>query len=209
MDSISATTKSYENERRLTHEFQNQIIVIRGMIEDGVDHDQIAAYLDQVAHSTSTGSLSISTNRLAADVLLNQKYLAAVQKEIDFQVRLDDLSCFSLPDNALVVLLSNLIDNAIEACEKDSLRKERKIVIKISVSDTDCILSVENTVAKPVEIHENTVATTKQNPERHGFGMKNIAAIVEAYDGYYTLRCNNNIFQFAAVFPGPQKERIA
>ncbi|MCD8127747.1 MAG: ATP-binding protein [Clostridiales bacterium] len=161
-----------------------------------------------MAHSTSTGSLSISTNRPAADALLNQKYLAAIQKEIDFQVRLDDLSCFPLPDNALVVLLSNLIDNAIEACEKDSLSKERRIAIKISVSSTDCILSVENTVAEPVEIHENMVDATKRNPERHGFGMKNIAAIVDAYDGYYTLQCDNNIFQFAAIFPGPQKEWI-
>ncbi|MCD8127541.1 MAG: ATP-binding protein [Clostridiales bacterium] len=208
MDSISATTKSYENERRLTHEFQNQIIVIRGMIEDGVNRNQIASYLDQVAHSTGTGSLAISTNRPAADALLNQKYLVAVQNGIDFQVRLDDLSCFPLPDNALVVLMSNLIDNTTEACEKDVLSKERRIAIKISVSSTDCILSVENTVAEPVEIHENMVATTKQNPERHGFGMKNIAAIVEAYDGYYTLQCDNNIFRFAAVFPGPQKERI-
>lgn len=208
MDSISATTNSYENERRLTHEFQNQIIVIRGMLEDGVDQNQIVAYLNQVAHATTAGSLSISTNRSAADALLNQKYLAAVQKGINFQVRLDDLSCFPLPDNALVVLLSNLIDNAIEACEKDSLNKERRIVIKINVSDTDYILSVENTVAQPVEIHENTVVTTKGNPERHGFGMKNIAAIVESYDGYYTLRCMNNIFQFAAVFPGPREERI-
>ncbi len=208
MDSISAAAKSYENERRLTHEFQNQIIVIRGMIEDHANQDQITAYLDQMSHATTTGSLAISTNRPAADALLNQKYLIADQKGIVFTVRLDDLSAFPLPDNALVVLLSNLIDNAMEACEKDSAHKERKIIIKISVSDNDCILSVENTVTAAVEIHDNMVATTKPNPERHGFGMKNIAAIVESYDGYYTLHCDDRIFQFVAVFPGPQKEKL-
>ncbi len=202
MDSILATKKSYENERRFTHEFQNQMIVIRGMLQEGIGREQITAYLDQVAHSVTSASLSISTNRPAMDVILNQKYMTAKRKGIDFQVRLSDLSGFPLPDDACIVLISNLLDNAIEACDKIPMDHEKKILVKMSVSDVDCILSVENTVAAPVVIRDNMVATTKQNPEQHGFGMKNIAAIVDSYDGYYTLRCDAGIFQFVGVFPG-------
>ena len=199
---IAAIKQSYENERRMTHDFQNQIIALRGMLEGGTERSEIVDYLNEISLQSSTASLSITTNRPAADALLNQKYLYARQQKIDFQARLDDLSRFPLPDNALVVLLSNLLDNAVEACQKIPDEKQRRILIKMSVGGNDCLLSVENTVSGPVEIHDNLVDTTKPNPEEHGYGLKNVAAIVERYSGYYTIRCEDGIFIFAAVFPG-------
>jgi sensor histidine kinase YesM len=208
MDHITEATQTYENERKLTHDFQNQMIVIRGMVESGADTSEIIGYLDQVSNYTRSASLSISTHRTAVDVLLNQKYLAASKKGIDFQVRLDDLSLYPLPDNALVVLLSNLLDNAIEACEMVPDECQRKIIVKMSVGGNECLMSVENTVVGQVPIKDNFVVTTKADPQRHGYGMKNVAAIVAAYDGFYTLRCTDQVFQFAAVFPGMARERI-
>lgn len=80
MDNIVAATQSYENERKITHDFQNQPVVIRGMLESSADRREIIAYLDQIANYTSSSSLSISTNQSAIDVLLNQKYAVSRKK---------------------------------------------------------------------------------------------------------------------------------
>lgn len=208
MDNIAAARQSYDNERRMTHDFENQLIVIRGMLTDSADYQEIIAYLNQIDTYIGSVSLRVCTNRIAADVLLNQKYILATQKGIAFQVRLDDLSAFPLPDNALVVLLSNLLDNAIEACCKIFDSKQRRILIKMSVGPNECILCVENTVAAPVRIEDNRIKTTKPDPEQHGYGLKNIAAIVNTYDGYYTMNCDEKRFQFISIFPGPQAKRF-
>lgn len=208
MDNIAAATESYENERKLTHDFQNHLTVIRGMLEGNAERSEIVSYLDQTAQYTTSASLSITTNRSAADVLFNQKYAVARQKGIAFQVRLDDLSGFPLPDNALVVLLSNLLDNAIEACDRMPDGTARWILVKMSVGKEECLLSMENAVSAPVEIDHNQIRTTKADSTRHGYGMRNIHSIVDAYDGYCTMKCDEKSFRFAATFPGVQSERI-
>lgn len=190
MDNIVAATQSYENERKLTHDFQNQLVVIRGMLESSADRREIIAYLDQTANYTSSSSLSISTNRSAVDVLLNQKYAVSRKKGIDFQVRLDDLSGFPLPDNAFVVLLSNLLDHAIDACDKIADSKEKSVLIKMNVGNEECLLSVENTVFGPVLIENNRIQTTKAEQTKHGYRMININSIVDTYNGYCTMKCD-------------------
>lgn len=207
MDNITAAAQSYRNERKLTHDFQNHLLVLRGMLEGTDDREKIVRYLDEVSQYNATSALAVSTNRLAVDVLLNQKYLIAAQKGIAFRFRLDDLSGFPLPDNAFVVLLSSLLDNAIEACARVP-NGEREILVKASVAPESCLLCIENSVAGPVEIQNNLIPTTKPNPSRHGYGLKNVAAIVKAYDGFHTLDCDAKRFRFIAEFPGPQRIRL-
>jgi sensor histidine kinase regulating citrate/malate metabolism len=48
--------------------------------------------------------------------VLNQKYQQAQEHDIDVQMQVNDLSSVSIYTDHLVVLLSNLLDNAIEAC---------------------------------------------------------------------------------------------
>lgn len=206
MDGISVAMQSYNNERKLTHDFQNQMLVIRGMLDHAVPNKEIMEYIGQVSNYTSSSSLAVTTHRVAVDVLLNQKYALAKQKQIAFQVRLDDLSMFPLPDNELVVLLSNLIDNALEASEKILDESRRSITIKMSVNQSECLLSVENSVAYPVKIVNNHILTTKKHTEQHGYGLQNVASIVHTHDGYYTLSCDNETFCFADVFAGTQSQ---
>lgn len=71
-------------------------------------------------------SLIVKTGRLVVDVLLSQKYHIAQSKGVHFLFQLDDLTCFGLKDEHLVVVLSNLVDNAIEACEKITDDKSKK-----------------------------------------------------------------------------------
>lgn len=205
MNNIAVAEDAYKNERKLTHDFQNQIIVIRGMVERDAPKEEMIQYLNGISSYTTSETLSITTHRTAVDVLLNQKYLIAKQKDILFQARLDDLSAFPLPDNALVILLSNLLDNAIEACQKIPDQTQRRILVKMDVKEENCLVSVENSVAELVEIKDNGILSTKGNPERHGYGLRNVATIVDTYDGFYTLRCQDNVFQFVALFHNCQR----
>lgn len=113
-----------------------------------------------------------------------------------------------MPDNAFVVLLSNLLDNAIDACDKIADGKEKSVLIKMNVGNEEYLLSVENTVSGPVLIENNRIQTTKAEQTKHGYGMININSIVDTYNGYCTMKCDGKNFRFAATFPGAQSEKV-
>lgn len=61
---------------------------------------------------------AIDTNNVIVNTILNEKYNEMMDKGIIFVFRINDLSSIKIEDEDLVVILSNLLDNAIEACQK-------------------------------------------------------------------------------------------
>ena len=99
----------------MSHDFQNQLSIIYGLAECEAPHSELLPYIQTVMKDSMSTSLIVKTGRLVVDVLLSQKYHIAQSKGVHFLFQLDDLTCFGLKDEHLVVVLSNLVDNAIEA----------------------------------------------------------------------------------------------
>lgn len=205
MEQITSAMQSYENERRLTHDFQNQLTVILGMLDEQNNADKITDYIRQISSYTRASRLPFSTSRTAIDILLNQKYQIALNHEIDFHLSLDNLENFPLPDNMAVVLLANLLDNAIEACDKISDSKKRKIDLTIKETDQEFLINLTNTTAFPVSVQNGIITTSKRDKQKHGYGLKNIITIIHTYHGMYTLNPVGTQFQFAIIFPKLKK----
>ena len=93
--------------------------------------------------------------------------------------------------------LGNLLDNALEACRK--LPDSSYINVKILKKEGDFLLSVENS-SLPVKISENNyVPTDKAEPRLHGFGLQNIAHIMQKYGYEYTLFYHDARFHFVSI----------
>lgn len=199
-DSISSLTASYTNERKLTHEFQNELAVIQGLLQQDQVGTTTTNYINQLMNQEYVPSLAVSTHRTVVDVLLNQKYAVAIQKQIKFRVYLDDLSDFPLPDDALVVVLSNLVDNALDACEQINDPNKRFILVKAQVSADDSILYIENSVSSPVKITNGHIATTKKDGLRHGYGLQNVFSVINSFGGVHAMQYSDLKFSFAISF---------
>ena len=199
-DNLNAWMTAYENQRKQTHEFQNQLHVIKGLAQGEPANTELISYLDKLLQNDLSDSLFVKTGRPVVDVILNQKHSLAQSKNIQFQVYLDDLSNFALPDDALVVVLSNLIDNALEACEKITDPAQRVIKINMKSTPEVCLLYIENTCADAVEIINNQVVSSKSNPIEHGYGLKNIATILQAHQAIYAIEYvkEQRLFCFSA-----------
>jgi sensor histidine kinase regulating citrate/malate metabolism len=113
----------------------------------------------------------------------------------------NDLSQISIGTDELVVLLSNLLDNAIEA----SCRIEGYRSIQCSVLlDETLFLSVRNT-SNPVTIAGDTIPTSKTPKDEHGFGLSRIQLVLKQLNAEYTFIYENGWFEFVAEFPTPCK----
>lgn len=199
LDNVEAWRKAYEGQRKQTHDFQNQLLVIHGLVERQAPKSEILGYIERLQHIDSNSTMIVHTHRTAVDIILNQKYAIAESKMIRFVTQLDDLSSFPLQDDALIVVLSNLIDNAIEACEKIEDSRKRFILLKMKVEPQASFLRIENATALPVIIHNNRIVSTKKNPAEHGFGLQNVVAVLDQRNAIYLINydISSGIFSFS------------
>lgn len=137
---------------------------------------------------------------MIVNAILNTKYQEAISKHIVFVFKVNDLSRIGIDDEDLVVVLANLLNNAIEACEKC---EEKKIIkFKFMVEDELIILSVKNTYNQPLVYDNDEIRNSKTvEPEAHGVGIKNIIRIVEKYEGEYVIQHNEMEFYFSLIIP--------
>lgn len=203
-ENVELLADSYANERKMTHDFKNQLFTIQGLLENDGAQATIE-YLNKLTQIKPIHSLPFTTNRAVADVILTQKCAVAKEKHIKLSYKMDDLSTVPIPDDALVVLLANLMDNAIEACEKIADEDKREICLKAKTGAAGIVFSIENTVAEPVKIKNDYIVTTKENRLRHGFGLQNIISIITTYQGDYVMDYDNGRFIFVVQFDFPEK----
>ena len=202
-DSVNAWMNAYARERKQTHEHRNQLELIRGMVRQGADSGELVQYISGLLQADADGTVSVKTGRTVVDVIVNQKNEIAKAKGIRFYVNLDDLRSFALPDDALAVVLSNLLDNAIEASEQIEDPSGRVIRLNMHMKEGVSFLYIENKTAHPVKIVDNWVATTKHDAAQHGYGLKNIKTIMERYSADYILdyQDSTQTFCFSVQIP--------
>lgn len=77
------------------------------------------ALLNEIQEGIRHSMDHIDTNHRIVNAVLNDKYEAAAEKKIPFLVKVNALQGLWLSDHDLVIVLSNLLSNAIEASERN------------------------------------------------------------------------------------------
>lgn len=193
---IVALEKNYRAQRKVTHEHRHQLQTIHDLLLTE-KNDVALSYIQQLQGMQTTRIFTVNSHHPIIDAILNQKYQQAQEQNIDVQMQVSELSCVSIASDHLVVLLSNLLDNAIEAC----LHLPDQRIIQCSIILTDSLyISVRNT-SLPVEINGNFIPTTKEPKEDHGYGLQHIDFILNQLHAEYALFYEDGWFEFAAEIP--------
>ena len=171
-ESMEALVEAYSDQRKKTHDFQNQLAVIYGLAQQESPNGEIIKYVEPLLKKELLPTLITKTGRNVVDILLTQKYSAAIKNQISFQMQLGDLSTFPLSDEELIVVLSNLLDNAFNACMAVSSFEERKVLLKMRTEEAAGFLYLENRTAHDVEIFDNKIVAPKNKSIEHGYGLK-------------------------------------
>ena len=194
--SILALEKSYRSQRQATHEFRNQLQTIHDLLARGAKEEALR-YVEQLQGMQTTRVFAVNTHHPILDAVLNQKYQAAKELDVDFQFRVNDLSRLELETDALVVLFSNLLDNAVEGCAR--LPEGRMIRCSILLSDS-LYISIRNT-SPAVVMNGKEIPTTKEPKHEHGFGLISVRRILEDLGAEYTFHYSDGWFEFVAEIP--------
>lgn len=202
-DMYRSISENFVKQRKVTHEYKNQILCIESLINTE-SYAELKNYIKNISGHLSTELDYIKTNNVIVDAILNSKYRETLEKGIMFIFQLNDLSTIGIEDEDIVVILSNLLSNAIEACEKYSGKK----VIKLKfIKDGDnIIISVKNTYNGKLEIRDGEIQSSKLTDiDEHGIGINNIIDVIEKYQGSYTIQNDKEEFYFSIMLPDFKK----
>ena len=201
MEMYQNMQRNYERQRRELHDYKNQLNCIQGLLLEG-RLEETLHYVETLNGNLRESADVVNTNHAVVNVVLNQKYQCALEKNITMILSVNDLSGLTMGEEDLVTLLVNLLDNAVEACEK--LEERRIIRFKMVLEDGELILSVSNPVAEPVIIDGKKIATTKKDGRNHGIGLLNVNGVIERLGGTSALRCEDGWFCFSAMIPAAE-----
>ncbi len=188
----------YERQGRKMHDYNNQIRTMQALLKKG-DAQTAAALAERLTESISAEMASVSTNHPVVDAVLNQKFHAAREQGVSMTFQVGDMGGLRLDEEETVILLSNLLDNAIAECGRVLADGARRAVIflKMAMEDGELILCVKNPVLEKVVIEDNTV--WKEYTDGHGIGLLNVKAVVEKYQGDMALDCDDKEFRVAIM----------
>lgn len=125
------------------------------------------------------------------DAVLNSKIQEMNGQSIMPDINVEFPENSTILPNDLCTILSNLLDNAIEAVEK--LENNRMIKLTMRKANFFLFIRVFNPCSQNQKF-EVFPATTKENTSLHGWGLRSVKDAVERYDG--TMECINENYEF-------------
>ncbi len=187
----------YERQGRKMHDYKNQIRTMQVLLKEG-DTQAAAALAERLTESISVEMSAVNTNHSVVNAVLNQKFRAARELGVSMIFRVGDMSGMRLDGEETVILLSNLLDNAIHECVK-VVRAGRKAVINIKLVQEDgkMIFSVKNPVAEKVQAAGGIVPDSGGG--MHGVGLMNVKAVVDKYGGDFVISRDSEKFQTVVI----------
>lgn len=182
----------YNEIRTIRHDMKNHFAYLESLILDGKT-ETAEEYLNKIKNSINNTPYYVETNNDAVNCILNTKISQAQANgiRIDFHI-VDDLS--DVEEYDFGVIVGNLLDNAIEACDMVDEDK-REISINIEKEQNDnLIIRISNSVKGNIFKSNPNLMTTKKDKKLHGLGVLSCKKIVNKYNGIIKYEENNNIF---------------
>ena len=114
---------------------------------------------------------------------------------------LPDITFAELPSADIISILSNLLDNAIEAClARDNSRFVQLTITKKNENNFYVII-VKNTYDKAPVLRDGQFVSTKTDTKLHGIGTKSIRHAVENNHGFVNYSIEEGFFVATVVLP--------
>lgn len=167
--------------------------------------EQILRLVEELNLNLLQNERTIYTNHKVTNAVLSEKAREAEEKNIHFDAYVEPGIQFGrVSDSDLVVMLGNLMDNAIEAAA-GCMGEKRKIVLRIFMEKDGrvCVVKVVNYFPqkqKPL-FYKNGFITSKKEKGLHGFGIKSTRNTAEKYGGYMQWLIEEECFFAIIILP--------
>ena len=187
---------AYERYRCVVHDEKHLLLYLQEcLLQD--DTEEALRFLKSYQGELNRHGKCIWSGIANLDFLLNLKKQQMDEASISFHLDCQ-IDSIKVEDADFVVLLGNLLDNAIEAsikCEQD----KREIYLSLKNVNNMFIIKLKNTYAVQ-PLHKNfKFLTSKKNADDHGWGLESVKYIVKKYHGEISFHYDKDFFEVSIL----------
>ena len=187
----------YRKMREWRHDYHNHIQVLATMLEQG-DTEKAREFLSEIHDTLTKVDTVLKTGNTMVDAILNSKISLMCAKQIRVDATAKVPPSLSVKDIDLCVIIGNLLDNAVEACEKLP-ENSRFVRIYIAVKGNHLYLSFTNSAGKKQEKVGTLFRSTKG--AHGGIGLSRVDSLVSQYGGYVTRASEDGGYTTEVILP--------
>lgn len=195
LEAYQNLSEKYADSRKVIHDVKKHIASLEGLIK--TDPQEAIKYKSLMEEELNKLLPVFDFDDPILNVALNSKRLIAEKNGIKFtlDIRFSRLAFLTELDRTAII--SNLLDNAFEACEE--LPKDKRFVHFGIIRRNDILLIYTENSCGALKQSSGTFLTTK---DKHtGLGLSIVRSAAEKYNGYLSVKTENDKFIAETVIP--------
>lgn len=193
-ENYKSLNAAYSANAKVYHDFNNHINIlyqylIRSDIKSAIEYlDRVSEPIKNLLERTWTGNEVI-------DVIINSKLHKMEEYNIQSNINVEFPGRCDIMSNDICTILSNLLDNAIEACQRNKENKNKWIKITIRIINQMLVLIIENGNEIVPQVKNMRLVTSKVDGRFHGWGLKSVESAIEKYEGIVQYKTEKEKFK--------------
>lgn len=173
-----------EATRRYRHDLKGYIQTLETLLGKEDANKEVKQYIEEQKKKHSELCTTVLCRDELMDAIIRMKKDECERKGFNIKVDISDGDYSRMEEMDKVCLITNLLDNAIEATERLEGEKRSDIYLKVEVCGNQMRIYQENGLAKNEEFSFQTKKLDKRN---HGLGTAIIEQVLKKYDGTRNL----------------------
>lgn len=187
----------YLNMRGWRHDYHNHIQAMKAYLAMG-EVEELQEYISKLEKELDSVDSLVKSGNIMMDAILNSKISIMLKYGIQVNFKAVLPEELKIKDIDMCVMVSNLLENAIESCMKVTVEK-RFIRIYSEVFGSQFYMSIQNSAEEEPDFNQRNYISTKRG--EHGLGMKRVQFLVDKYEGFLNLQNEPGIFASEITIP--------
>ena len=187
-----------EEARQARHDLRHQLCQLDALAEEG-NLEKIKAYLSGAVSRIPSLEMHFCENR-AADSVVGYYCALAKRENIPYSVQIDLPECLPVDEINLCLVLSNLLENALEASLRTAPARRKIKLTAYLHSGSLALIQVENTYDGVIREKGGVFQSSKRKGD--GVGLQSVRHIAEKSGGVSTVTYQDGVFRARVMLCG-------
>lgn len=188
---IELLRESQQQAGTYRHDLRHHMQYLSACIENG-QLGRAQEYIHGIYSEIEAKEVTFFCENEAANLIFSAFVGKAEEQGISLKIRAEIPRIIPVSESDLCVLLSNALENAINACQKLKTKGlHGSIEVSAYEKNAKLFLQISNSCDKDVTFDKGIPVTDEPG---HGIGVRSICALVERYRGLYTFTVRDDRF---------------
>lgn len=188
---IEVLRESWQKTVTYRHDLRHHMQYLLSCIENNRTQ-QAQAYIQKISSQIEATKAVIYCENEAANLIFSAFFKRAENHGVSIHIQAAIPQNIRIPENDWCVLLSNALENALHACQKQKAAGLPAVIDISSYEKNETLfLQITNSCDENITFSHGIPVTA--NPG-HGIGVRSICTIIEQYGGIYSFSVKNGLF---------------